>query len=152
MTKTLLAAIGGLTFGLVLATSVYNFRSHACCRRTTSVQAVRITMPPPPAPSVPPCRRASAVHVITITDNDDLPILSFDKMPADQRKDFDVLADKTLAQARAVAKKNPRQARDLCRKVMKLYDNNPRVDRVHIAFKLMNTIISTYGIDEDDDE
>ncbi len=58
-------------------------------------------------------------------------------------------ADQLLAQARGLAIKNPRAAKDTCRKVMQLLNNNPNHPKVKDALKLMNSIKG--GKDDDDD-
>ena len=58
-------------------------------------------------------------------------------------------ADQLLAQARSLATKNPRLAKDTCRKVMQLLSNNPNHPKVKEALKLMQSIKG--GKDDDDD-
>jgi hypothetical protein len=126
MTKPILAAVSGVAFGLVLAVSSYHFYLHMGCSRfappavSTSVVHVR---------SVPvrPCQAVESPQLVIV--NVEMPAV-----------DVDTQAERNLAEARRLAKSDPQEARELCRKTMQLYHNNPRNLRVRSAFKLLNSI------------
>ncbi len=61
----------------------------------------------------------------------------------------DAQADQFLSQAKSLVTRNPTQARNLCRKVMLLYNNSPKNPKVQEAYRLLNSIKG--GKDDDDD-
>lgn len=139
MNKPLFAAMSGVAFGLVLAVSGYHVYSHLGCHRTDPPTFVRIERVAPR-----PCARFAMERPVVVVEVDPptettQPVLT----PAQT----DAQADRYLAQARALAHSDPREARALLRKTMQLYQNNPRNMRVRTAFRLLTRIA-----DHDDDE
>jgi len=137
MTKPLLAAISGVAFGLVLAVSGYHVYSHLGCSRPAQPKWVPIVR----THSVPvrPCQAVESPQIV---------IVQYEAPAVDVPVDINAQADRYLAEARRLAKSDPNEARQLCRKTMQLFHNNPRNLRVRSAFKLLNSIPSR---DVDDD-
>jgi hypothetical protein len=136
MTRTLFAAMSGVAFGLVLGVSVYHF--YGQLRGDSAPPQVVHIVQAPPAYAV--------IGYVTVA--------SPASEPADETRpltaaEIDAQADSGLAQARALAKKDPAKARALCRQVMQLYHNDPKNCRVRTAFKLLNTIRIPDDGDED---
>ncbi len=125
--------MSGMAFGLVLGVSGYHFYSHMSCGHATPPQVVRVVQAPAqPCPAVAPAAPAAPQLV-------NVPETPPPAQPA-SAAEVDAQADQNLALAKSLATTDPRKARDLCRKTMQLYNNNPRNERVRTAFKLLNTI------------
>lgn len=114
MNKTLFAAMSGVAFGLVLGASGHHLYSQLGCHRGPAPTVVVVERPP----------------VAVSSQDTPLPTLA----------EVDAQAEKNLAQARSLARTEPRQARQLCRQTMLLYNNNPQNARIRAAFKLLNSI------------
>jgi hypothetical protein len=134
MTRTLLAAISGVAFGVFLGVGGHHFATSTCSHHSTTSQVVLL------AP--PPVHRCVETTTIIIDSSQSAPDVT------EAVVDVNTQADRNLAQARALASKDPQKASQLCRETMQLFHNNPRNMRVRSAFRLLNHIKSTADDDE----
>jgi hypothetical protein len=129
MNKTLIAAMSGTAFGLLLGANLYQFCTHVC--RHQGPRIVQVVQAP--APALPSASPEAVAGPGSMNFQRNTPAASIE---------VDLEADQNLALARELASSDPNRAKRLCRKTMQLYNNCPHNARVVAAFKLFNTIQS----------